>query len=132
MNRKIEYLADQGIVQVTTEGVYELGSELETVKAAVDKLKEHNCKKCLFDHRQTEVIVRTMEAYDRPQLYRTLGLDGTEFMAHVFSEVTDDLKFYETVCTNRGWKVQTFDDYAAAIDWLNTRRSAIKSGCVIS
>lgn len=124
MDRRIEYLEDQDIVQVTTKGVYELGSELETVKATVDKLKEHNCNKCLFDHRKTEVIVRTMEAYDRPQVYRTLGLDGTESLAHVFSEVTDDLKFYETVCTNRGWRVQTFDDYGAAINWLNKRRTA--------
>jgi hypothetical protein len=32
--------------------------------------------------------------------------------------VIKELKFYETVCRNRGWLVKRFSDRQAAIDWL--------------
>jgi len=123
MSRHIEYLADKDIVLVRTKGRYILESETETLTAAAEKLREHKCGKCVFDHRETDVIVGTMGAYERPEVYRTLGFDSTVYMAHVFKEITDNLKFYETVCVNRGWRVEIFDDYDAALNWLSKKKS---------
>jgi len=33
-------------------------------------------------------------------------------------------KFYETVCTNRGWDVKVFSERQAAIKWLTTKTSS--------
>lgn len=119
MSKKFEYLEDKDIVLVTTSGSYELEAEVETVRKAISKLKEHNCNKCIFDHRATNAIARTMDSYKRPTEYEDLGLERNVRTAIVFRELNEDLKFYETVCKNRGWNVRIFIDYDAAIDWLD-------------
>lgn len=118
MNCKFEYLEDKDIVLVRTSGSYELAAEIETVKKAISKLKEHNCNKCIFDHRAANVIAGTLSSYDRPKVYKLFRLDHSVHTALVVRELNDDMKFYENVCLNRGWNVKIFTDYDAAIDWL--------------
>ncbi len=118
MNVSLECLSGINVVWIRTSGTYELGAELETVKRAVQTAKNHNCTRLLFDHRQTDVIAKFMRAYDRPIKYEEFGLDRSAKLAILLREVDDDLKFYETVCNNRGWQVQLFTDYDAAVGWL--------------
>jgi hypothetical protein len=80
--------------------------------------KEHHCNRLLFDHRETNVIARVMGSYDRPVKYQEFGLDHSARLAILLREASDDMKFYETVCNNRGWQAQLFTDYDAAIAWL--------------
>ena len=75
MNRKIEYIEDIDIVLLKTSGTYELEKEVETLKEMASKLKEHNCNRCIFDHRETKVIARTMPSYDRSAVYEELWGD---------------------------------------------------------
>ena len=119
MNREFKYLEDKDIVLVRTSGSYKLEDELETVKKAISLLKEHNCNRCIFDHRATNVIARTMRSYERPKVYKDLGLDRSVRTAIVYRELNNDYEFYENVCQNRGWDIKIFTDYDAAIDWLS-------------
>ena len=119
MTIKIEYIEDKDIVLLRTSGTYELEKEVETLKKMATKLKEHNCNRCIFDHRETNVIARTVESYERPAIYEDLWGDRTISAAIVFRELNDDSQFLENVCRNRGWNVRIFDDYDTAIDWLS-------------
>lgn len=118
MIKAVEYLEEKDIVVIRTSGSYELEAEIETLKKVISKLNEHNCNRCIFDHRATSVIARTMGSYNRPELYWDLGLKHSVKMAIVLRELNNDLRFYETVCVNRGWRVKIFNDYDAAVDWL--------------
>ena len=123
MNRKVEYLNAENIVVARTSGSYALETEIETLKEVIALLNQHDCDKCIFDHRETTVIARTMGSFSRPGLYEELGLKRSVNMAIVAQELNDDLAFYENVCVNRGWKVRLFDKYNAALEWLATKAS---------
>lgn len=119
--RLVRYLSDLDIVLVETHGSYILGAEIETLKKTVKLSQEYSCKKLLFDHRKANVIAETMEGYDRPSVYAGIGLHRLTKLATLVREVDDNLKFYETVCVNRGWSMKVFDDYDAAVAWLMER-----------
>ena len=118
MIREITYLKDKDIIQLRTSGTYELEAEVETLKNVASKLKEHNCNRCIFDHRETNVIARTITSYDRPDLYDEIWGDRSACASIVFKEIKAEFRFLETAARNRGWNVRIFDDYDAAVNWL--------------
>ena len=119
MRREFRYLEDKNIVLIRTSGTYDLDAEIETLKKVAAKLKEYNCNKCIFDHRETNVIARPMSSYERPAVYEELWDDHSTRGALVVKEINKDLKFLETVVRNRGWVVRIFDDYDKAMEWLS-------------
>lgn len=116
--RAVKYLPDQDIVLVITSGTYILGAEIDTLEKAIEVSQQCKCKKLLFDHRKATVVARTLESYDRPTIYENLGFDRITKLASLVSEINDELRFYETVCRNRGWQMRVFDEYADAAAWL--------------
>jgi hypothetical protein len=92
---------------------------VETLKKMVSKLKERNCNRFIFDHRETNVIARTMQSNDRSTVYEEIWGDRSTREAIVLRELNKDFQFLETVCRNRGWNIRIFDDYDAAVDWLS-------------
>jgi len=116
--RTITYLEDEGIVWVRTSGTYVLAAEIETLKKALEMARGKNCKKLLFDHRKARVVAPTMESFDRPSVYRGLGFDSSFRVASLLTDICEDLRFYETVCVNRGWNMKVFDDFDSAMGWL--------------
>lgn len=118
MQREIEYLKDKDIVLITTSGTYILAEEVETLRRLMAKLTECNCNKCLFDHRKTHVIAKTLESYDRSRLYQEIVSNRTIRAAIVLRELHADYQFYETTVRNRGWDVKIFDAYDTAMEWL--------------
>lgn len=118
MERELEYLEDKDIVIVKATGVYELSAEIDTIKRIASKLEEHNCSRLLIDFRAANIIARTVDIFERPKAYGNHGIERPLRAAIVCKELNDDLRFYRTVCLNRGWIVDIFDDYDAGIDWL--------------
>ncbi|UCH83031.1 MAG: hypothetical protein JSW50_11235 [Candidatus Latescibacterota bacterium] len=118
MEREFEYLEDKEIVIVRATGSYELSAEIDTVKKIASKLKEHNCSRLLIDFRAAHIAAKTMDIFDRPKAYGDHGIERSIRAAIVCKELSNDLRFYETVCLNRGWSVNIFDDYDAGIEWL--------------
>ncbi len=118
MNMEFEYLKDKDIVLVKTSGIYNLTKEIESAKEMVSKLKEHNCNRCLIDHRDSKIISPIVDVYNRPKEYTKIGVERSLITAIVFKKLNDDLQFYEEICQSRGWNIAVFDDYDAAITWL--------------
>ena len=121
MLRKIEYIENKGIVLLTTSGTYELDAEVETLKKMASTLKEHNCNRCIFDHRDTNVIAKVHQSFERSALYEKIWRNRATKAAIVFREINEDFEFLETTVRNRGWNVRIFDDYDAAVDWLTEK-----------
>ena len=120
MAKEIKYLEDKNVVLVTTSGIYELQADVDTVKEIKAQFEAHHCDRVLVDHRATQVIMKTMPAYNRADLYKRLGFDYSQKAALVFKELQDDILFYETVCRNQGVNLRVFVDYDEALDWLIT------------
>jgi len=118
--RNIQYSEDDGFVLVKTTGTYVLASEIDTLKKAYLLATTKQCKRLLFDHREAFVSAPTMQSYDRPNVYGEIGFDRSFKLATLVNEICADLKFYETVCQNRGWQMRVFDDFVNAVDWLNS------------
>ena len=118
MGGTIEYLDDLGIVLVKTSGTYDLERELDSVKNAVLKLENNNCNKLLFDHRDSTVIARNQSPFNRATDYTNIGLKMSTRIATVVNKITVELRLYENTCIGLGWRVQVFDDYDTALDWL--------------
>jgi len=119
VTRKFVYLEDNDIVLLRTSGTYDLEKEVGTLKKMVSKLKEHKCNRCIYDHRETNVIIKTLDSYERPAIYEDLWGDHTIRAATVLRELNNDSQFLEIVCQNHCWNVRIFDDYDTAIDWLS-------------
>ncbi len=124
MTREFRYLEDRDILLLRTLGTYELGAEVKTLEIMATELRKHSCNRCIIDHRNTNVIAKTMESYERSAVYEDLWDDRTIRTAIVFRELNEDYRFLETVCRNRGWDIRIFDDYDTGIDWLSEQGSA--------
>ena len=86
MGRKFEYLEDKDLVLLRTSGTYELEAKKEPLKIMASKPKKHNCNRCIFDHRETNVIASTMKSYERSAVYEELWGDRSTRAAIVFKE----------------------------------------------
>lgn len=118
MKREISYLECLDIVYVKTSGIYKLNEEAGTLERALNEMKKRQCRKALFDHRETTVVLDTLTAFGRSKNYDDIGFERSVKIASVVNDICENLKFYELSNTNRGWQVKIFADYDAAIAWL--------------
>jgi hypothetical protein len=114
------YMVDENILAAKVTGRYDLADPqtVEFIKISINKLNEHNCSKCLVDHRVGEYIGNTFFVYDRPRLLGSLGLKRSVRIAGVFKDISKQIHFLETVLRNRGWGLRVFTDYNEAMTWL--------------
>ncbi len=118
MSAKFEYLPEDEVLLIRTSGTYNLEFQIDLLKEIIVKAKEYNCEKFLVDHRETEIIAKTLPTYSRPELFNKLEFKRTWRAAMVVKELNNDTQFYETVFQNKGWQIRGFDDYDAAVEWL--------------
>lgn len=99
--------------------------QLDDIKAATFKAialaKKHKTRLVLIDAAELESAISTMEIYGLPEFYDTADTDRQSkwaFLLPPAGQIREDAKFYVTVCRNRGWNIQAYDDRQGAIDWL--------------
>ena len=121
MSYTIDYLEDEGIVLVTNTG--ELTHELfiKQSREALEIGRTNNCKLFLVDCTLMTTRTQTMQIFDAPKVYETIGGSRSNKVALILPADKDtqaDLRFYEAVCVNRGWRVKVFAQKGSAIKWL--------------
>jgi len=118
---RVKYDPELGIIcsvyagQVSADE-FEAGT-LETIALA----KKHKTNLLLIDDSKLEVAVSTNDIFKMPQFYEDAQAHRGSRWALIQPPEGPGLKalrFYETVCRNRGWLVKLFTDRQAAIDWL--------------
>ncbi len=78
--------------------------------------KAEGCRKVLVLGPRTKVRLSATDIYDLGQQIATLGLRIAVVESHDASN--EDVRFLETVTTNRGGPIQFFDNQQHAKDWL--------------
>jgi len=118
MTFRIDYDQEHDVVICRFTGVFGL-QEADRYAAMISSVSaEHHCKRTLIDGRTGELGLSTLDLYDLPKRMESLGIDRTWKRALVVDTHIDDLRFYEDVCTNRGFGVRVFEDPDKAMKWL--------------
>ena len=114
----LNYLPEENILFLKSNGVMDVPSANAMVKAVADAAVEHQCFKHLIDHRETKFDFRLTDFYNRPTINEKLGVSRKFKTAMVFCQITKDTKFMETVFTNRVYNLRHFTDIEEAKQWL--------------
>jgi hypothetical protein len=120
MTTSFKIITATEFLEVTAEGIIDIvaSRKLLTKIAEVEKLdKDHEL---LVDFRNTESKLTIAEVY---QLAAELFQHGTTFRRKVALVVTpglnfDRASFFETCSHNRGFLVNAYTDYEAAVRWI--------------
>jgi hypothetical protein len=88
--------------------------------------EETGCQRFLFDMTKAEITSSITAAFETG----TVPIDTDkkqvrQKIALVYSLITDDHKFMETVAANRGYRLRVFDEKKKALEWLNPKQNNI-------
>src|SRR4051812_15735446 len=114
---QITYEPTQRLLFVETTGPVEAKSLPAFFKAVAEAMKQHRCKLLFVDHRKSKLCLSPVDIYYIPRLLSDCGISGQK-AAVLFKNLGEDEQFTETVCRNRGIKVQAFTDVESASAWL--------------
>ena len=118
---RVEYHPGQEYVASVYWGETSADEIREATVASIALAKEHEATRGLVDCLEQTKTGSTLDIRDLPQLYASEGLSRSVQIAFVEPakpELKDLAVFYETVCTNRGWKLRRFQTREEATDWL--------------
>ena len=100
------------------------GTDLRDATVAAAALgQKHGVMRFLVDGMGILRLARELELFALPaRMYDELGLDRSELRIAIVIPPADDLqqivRFYETACLNRGWRVKVFAAFEPAVAWL--------------
>ena len=123
MTWNLEYRDDLEIVVLTYSGKV-CGTDIkEAASARIDMGKQKGITRFLIDTREIEVDESaTMSIYELPtSIYpdeENGRISRIAIIGPKSSESKTMVRFFENACVNRGWLVNTFQDYESAIEWL--------------
>ena len=118
MDIEYKYSVDKDVLIAKITGTYIISDDTGVVRQVINKLKEHDCSRLLFDFRDAKFVVETLPAYDRPRVLEDIGVKRLTKFASVFREFNEDACYTESVYRNRGWRMRNFSDFDEAIEWL--------------
>lgn len=117
----VNYDAELGIVCVVNSGRVTADEFKAGALEIIALSKKHRTGLLLIDDSELELIVSTNEIFEMPQFYEDAHASRRGRWALIqptCGQARKEIKFYETVCRNRGWLVKRFSDRQEAIDWL--------------
>lgn len=134
MSWSVSYNSTRHLIKYVFEGKVlssELELELELAKSKGISLSlKHNCYDFLIDATGQEQLESITPFYEHAESgYTEEGLDQHSRAAVILPkspEMRKASRFYETVCRNRGWRVRSFEDREAAIEWLKPKAASNK------
>lgn len=128
---QIFYDAEAQVIRAAVSGpvsavdVRGLAAQLLAAAAA------HRCRSVLLDYTNAQITGSPGELYDINSRLDELGVQRTDAIAVVHSPEANHQgrsAFGEAVAHNRGWQnIRYFPDTAAALAWLQARRTAADS-----
>lgn len=118
----MEYLVEEGITLITNIGVLTYEDFMKQAREALDISRLKKCNMILVDCTSMITQAQVTEMFDTSAFYEAIGAPRENKIALVApptgTKTEEDLRFYETVCINRGWRVKMFADKESAIKWL--------------
>jgi hypothetical protein len=118
----LDYDPESGIIVTTYRGTSTVGDLRDASSAAIALGKTHESWRFLTDASEGSFDVALIALLNLPaKQYQAEGADRGSRVALLLPKSAKDrdlARFYETVCLNRGWLVQSFDDRDEARRWL--------------
>lgn len=121
MPSQVTYSPDDELIFITYTGKTTFDELRLATQQAKQYVSWYDCYSVLVDVRSTDPAVPPLNIYDMPKLYESLGVPRNILIAMVGPKAEpgyNDFLFYETVCRNRGFTVQLFEDMESAKAWL--------------
>jgi hypothetical protein len=120
MELEITIHAEHKFIEFVSRGVLDNESSMDMARTIAETMRHHRVTKAIIDHRNvTYVSGKVIEVYERPKLFRLLGIIlGIKIAEIIKPEDLEHFKFLETVCLNSGYKFSVFYDRIKALEWL--------------
>jgi len=123
MSWDLRIIEDLHIVKLTISGTVSGQELLDAAAARIDFGKEHDATRFIIDARDMDARESTTTAiHEIPtRIYAEKDFNRLCHIA-VVTPINPESRwitqFYEDICVNRGWRVETFGDADDAISWL--------------
>ena len=120
MGFKVDYDKTKGLCTLQVMGLFGSAEDTREAQQIVAGIHtEHGCKHVLIDMTQADVSVDTLTIFGAGDPQEKLAAHLRKFKsAFLYREINDNLRFFETVATNRGFQVRVFDRRDQALAWL--------------
>jgi hypothetical protein len=82
---------------------------------------KHDCKCLINDMREAEIKWSTVDLYNLPNLLDSEGITRSWKRAILFTEISENARFFETAARNKGYRVKIFTDRDEAMGWLRKK-----------
>jgi len=131
MSINISFLAEDGVILLTCSDRLTYRDLQAATGEANEIARSHDCYRFLVDACKMDQSLAVHEIYDFPRFYASLGIPHRARIAVVPPPSTtrpDNFHFYETVCRNAGFMVESFAGVQAAREWLSNRRPSSSGG----
>ena len=118
---KLTYDAELGIVCCNYSGHVTADDFKKAAQETIALAIQQKTNLLLIDDFKLESAVSTLEIYNMPKIYNEIQGNRKSRIALILppsGKIREDVKFYETVCLNNGWKVRAFDKRSQATQWL--------------
>lgn len=121
MPYKVEFIDRPGIVEITLTASI-TGEDLDDVtRSAIEAGVIHQTHRYLVQFTEPVITASLISVFNLPAQYLAQQLDRLSRIAVVNPQAEADreiVRFYETVCLNRGWLAKSFGQRQEAMDWL--------------
>ena len=110
-------------IELVFNGILSAEDLRKCTSEGIDLQNERHVYAVLINALDLESAPSIMEVYDLPRQYEERGFRKANRLALVWPKVPAARHiavFYDTVCNNRGWKVQPFDARDEAVAWLTS------------
>jgi hypothetical protein len=119
MDYSIAYDERADICTVTVTGRIKRPDDSVALQKLAPILRDkHGCSKFVFDMRDARISGSTMAIFEAGRAPADKNMPRDFKIALVYSKVTEDDKFMETVLVNRGYKLRVFESLERAVDWM--------------
>ena len=121
MEHNFEFDKDAGICTVCVTGTFTRPRDAVEIEHVVINLhNELGCSRFLVDMTNAHIVSTTFDTFKagNPPAEISNTLRGFR-VAVLYSELTEDDRFLETVAVNRGFTMYVFDENDKAVKWLN-------------
>ena len=109
------------VVFVKANGAVEDLPLREMTKQLRDAVIRHGAKRVLIDYSQTLSRLEPYEIFERPKILTAFGFPTDVNVAVLYARLDENAQFLENVYRNQNFPVRVFNDYTAALSWLESQ-----------
>ncbi|MBD3277609.1 MAG: hypothetical protein GF388_04850 [Candidatus Aegiribacteria sp.] len=120
---EVRYVADGEYILIVNSGTFDLKQAKDETEEAQRLCMEHDASRFILDGRNRTVLeMGPSEYYQMPDIYDRVFPEGRSYvLALVLPEGKKEdqgMRFFETLCRNRGYLVKTFGRFEDAEEWV--------------